>query len=209
MEMFRAFLSAGKSTIARGAARSTVRNSARASRMSIRWASTTPAYDELMKSLRDDLKHNIRMKADPLEKNVIRSILTEVKNMEIDSRDQLQDEFKLYDLLNEMIKDRRHSAEVYMKEGSPDRFKQVGLNEIREADYLVQYLERLPVATEKQVDDRVKQLANTLKNEDLLTNKQSLFKKVPWKTIQSDWNASKSAVTKSVNRVYEELVGKK
>ncbi|VEU24161.1 DEKNAAC105429 [Brettanomyces naardenensis] len=166
---------------------------------------STPAYEELMKSLRADLKHNIRMRADPLEKNVIRSILTEVKNMEIAARGEGQDEFKLYDLLNKMIKDRKNSAEVYMKEGSPDRFKQVGLNELREADFLVKYLKELPVASDEAVEEKVRGLAETLQKEGLLTDKKSLFQRVPWKLIKSDWNAPKSSVNRAIDKVYGEL----
>lgn len=173
----------------------------------VRFASTktTPAYDNMMHSLRADLKHSIRMKNDPLEKNVIKSILTEVKNMEIDSRGQVQDEFKLYDLFSKMIKERQHTADVYLKEGSPDRFKQVGMNEIREAHFLKKYVDRLPLASDKEVDAHVTAIAETLKADGKLNSKQDLFKNIPWKLIKSDWNTSKSAVSESIARVFDEV----
>jgi len=166
---------------------------------------STAAYDEIMRSLRSDLKQSIRMKADPLEKNVIRSILTEVKNMEIASRGELHDEFKLADLFSKMIKERKASAAEYMKEGSPDRFQQVGLNELREANFLAAYLQRLPVASDKEVDEYVTKLAETLKTEGELNSKQDLFKKIPWKIVKDQWHASRSSISKSVDRVFEEV----
>ena len=166
---------------------------------------STTAYDEVMKVLRSDLKQSIRMEADPLEKNVIRSILTEVKNMEIATRGELHDEFQLADLLDKMIKERNASAAEYMKEGSPDRFQQVGLNELREADFLTSYLKRLPVASDKEVDEHVTKLAETLKSEGELNSKEDLFKKIPWKTVKGQWHASRSSISKSVERVFKEV----
>ncbi|ODV82840.1 hypothetical protein CANARDRAFT_108078 [[Candida] arabinofermentans NRRL YB-2248] len=167
---------------------------------------STAAYDEAIKLIRQDLKTNIRLKSDNLEKNVIRSILTEVKNLEISNKQNKEsNEFQLYDLLNSMINQRLKTSEIYLKEGSPDRFKQVGLNELREIKYIEKYLNSLPCSTIKEIDLKVLEIANTLKKDGLLNDSKSLFSRIPWKTIQSDWKASKDMVSSSVNRIYNEL----
>ncbi|GME87817.1 carbon-nitrogen ligase activity, with glutamine as amido-N-donor protein [[Candida] boidinii] len=165
---------------------------------------SSAAWDEAIAAVRQDLKTNIRSRADPLEKNVIRSILTEVKNFEVSHPEQTNDEFHLYDLLNKMIKQRKETAAEYMKEGSPDRFQQVGLNELREVPYLKKYLESLPVASPDQVDAKVEAIAKALKEQDQLTIK-TLFSRIPWGTISSEWQASRSSVTESVNRIFAKL----
>ncbi|GMF62523.1 unnamed protein product [[Candida] boidinii] len=91
-----------------------------------------------------------------------------------------------------------------MKEGSPDRFQQVGLNELREIPFLKKYLESLPVASPAQVDAKVEAIAKALKEQDQLTIK-TLFSRIPWGTISSEWQASRSSVTESVNRVFAKL----
>lgn len=165
---------------------------------------STSAYDELMKTLRNDLKKNIRLKADPLEKNVIRSILTEVKNMEIANRDVVQDEFQLHDLLTKMVKDREHSASVYMKEGSPDRFQQMGVNELREANFLGQYVDQLPLTPQSDVNAKVRDIVDILDKQGPIKSKQEIYKQIPWSKIQTEWKASKSQVNSAVDTVYIE-----
>ncbi|ODV95933.1 hypothetical protein PACTADRAFT_49363 [Pachysolen tannophilus NRRL Y-2460] len=160
---------------------------------------STAGYTEAIAKIRDDLKLNFRLKADVIEKNVIRSILTEVKNLEINNHNKgTNTEYQLYDLFAKMIKERKDSAAEYMKKGNPDRFHQLGLNELRECDYIEKYLNILNLASDEEVDANVKKNYEKIKVQDI-------YKNIPMKSIEKDWNCSKSQVKESVNRVLNEL----
>ncbi|GME96229.1 unnamed protein product [Ambrosiozyma monospora] len=173
----------------------------------IRLQSTAPttAYDEIIQSIRQDLKLNIRKRADPLEKNVIRSILTEVKNMEIESQNKPKDEFALYDLVSKMIKQRKATAEEYFKEGSPDKFHQIGLNELREVEFLEKYLTKMPVASQEEVEAKVLGIAEALQKDGLLNTEADLFKRIPWGAIKVEWKASRASTSAAVKSVFKKL----
>ncbi|CDK28274.1 unnamed protein product [Kuraishia capsulata CBS 1993] len=133
-------------------------------------------------------------------------MLTEIKNKEIDTPTKVHDEFDLYELFAKMIKQRQESAKEYMKVGNPDRFHQVGLNELREVDYIKKYIDALPVATDAEIDARVEKAAKLALEEGAKLEKISdLMAKIPWKSINSDWRASKTAVSASVQRVFKDL----
>ncbi|ODV93026.1 hypothetical protein PACTADRAFT_5436, partial [Pachysolen tannophilus NRRL Y-2460] len=141
-------------------------------------------------------------------KNVIRSILTEVKNLEINNHNKgTNTEYQLYDLFAKMIKERKDSAAEYMKKGNPDRFHQLGLNELRECDYIEKYLNILNLASDEEVDANVKKIVQDLKaqSKDEKIKVQDIYKNIPMKSIEKDWNCSKSQVKESVNRVLNEL----
>ncbi|KAG7855189.1 hypothetical protein KL919_004956 [Ogataea angusta] len=165
----------------------------------------TAAYDSAIQALRQDLKTSIRMKADVFERNVIKSILTEVKNLEVANAGKDQDEFQLYDLLAKMVNQRKKTAEEYLKEGAPDRFQQMGLNELREIPYIEKYMRELPVASESEIEARVEAIAKELQKDEGLSSPKALFGKIPWKTIQEDWHASRAAVSAVIPKVYEKL----
>ncbi|ANZ73423.1 BA75_00798T0 [Komagataella pastoris] len=168
----------------------------------VRFGSSS-AYDEALASIRNDLKLNFRFKADVLEKNVIRSILAETKNLEIDNKDKDLDEFKLYDLLSKMIKQRQDSAAIYLKEGSPDRFRQTGWNELREVDYITKYLEALPVASAEEIEAKVEPIVQSvLEEEGELKSPKEIFSRIPWKVVNQEWQASEGAVKNCVLRLY-------
>lgn len=166
-------------------------------RQSIRYNSSTagPLYDNFLNTLRTDLKSCIRNKAPPVEKTTVRGIMSEMKNLEIENHGSLVDEFKIYDHLNKLVKQRRETANEYLKPDQPERFKELAEKELTEAKIIEQYLTKLPVATQDEIKAK---LLDLMKAENI-TDKRKLFPKIPWNKINSEWKASKGAVSTAIN----------
>lgn len=103
-----------------------------------------------------------------------------------------------------MIKQRKDSAEHYLREGSPDKYNQLGYNELRECDYLQKYVDQLPLAKPEEVDAKVKDIVEKISEGQPLKNPQMVFAKIPWKSINQDWQASQGMVKESVMRVFKQ-----
>ncbi|KAH3666974.1 hypothetical protein OGAPHI_003424 [Ogataea philodendri] len=164
---------------------------------------STAAYETVIKSVRQDLKNNIKAKADVLERNVIKSILVEVKNFEVNNPGKTKDEFQLHDLLTKLANQRRKTAQEYLKDGTSKRSKEMGEKELSEIPYIEKYLKELPVASEAEIEAKVEEIANELIKEGPLDNPKKLFGKIPWNLIQSEWKASRSSVTSVIPKVLE------
>jgi uncharacterized protein YqeY len=173
------------------------------SRLAIRYNSTTasstagPIYDSFLTTLRNDLKLSIRNKAPSLEKTTLRSVLSEMKNLEIENHGSIVDEFKIYDHLNKLVKQRNETADEFLKPNQPERFKELAQKELDEAIIIKKYLNDLPVATEDEIKSKVEQL---MKSENI-TDKRKLFSKIPWNKINQEWKASRGAVSDVINNL--------
>lgn len=160
-------------------------------------SSAGPVYDGFLGSLRADLKTCIRTKAPALEKTTVRGILSEMKNLEIENHGSVVDEFKIYDHLNKLVKQRKETASEYLKPDQPERFKELAQKELDEAKIINKYLTALPVASE---DEIVAKLTELMKTENI-TDKRKLFQKIPWGKISKEWRASKGAVSNAINNL--------
>lgn len=156
-----------------------------------------PLYDGFLNSLRTDLKACIRNKLPPIEKTTVRGILSEMKNLEIENHGSIVDEFKIYDHLNKLVKQRKETANEYLKPDQPERFKELAEKELSEAKIIEKYLNSLPVATEDEIKTKLREL---MKSENI-TDKRKLFPKIPWAKINTEWRASKGAVSNAINNL--------
>lgn len=154
-------------------------------------------YDGLLVSLRNDLKASIRNKAPAIEKTTIRGIMSEMKNLEIDNHGTAVDEFKIFDHLNKLVKQRKETAKEYLKPDQPERFKELAEKELDEAKIISKYLGGLPVATEDEIKSKLEQLMEA----ENITDKRKLFAKIPWNKINQEWKASRGAVSDVINKL--------
>lgn len=171
------------------------------SRVGIRYNSTVSTagklYDDLLVTLRNDLKASIRNKQPPVVKTTVRSIMSEMKNLEIENHGSAIDEFKIYDHLNKLVKQRKETAAQYLRPDQPERFKEMADAELEEAKIIAKYLTELPVATEEEVTAKVVEL---MKAENI-TDKRKLFPKIPWNKINTEWRASRALVSDVINKL--------
>lgn len=171
------------------------------SRIAVRFNSTAsaagPIYDGFLTTLRNDLKLSIRNKAPALEKTTLRGILSEMKNLEIENHGSVVDEFKIFDHLNKLVKQRNDTANEYLKPDQPERFKELAEKELSEARVISKYLTALPVASVEEIKAKVEEL---MKSENI-TDKRKVFAKIPWNKINAEWKASRGAVSDVVNKL--------
>ncbi|KAG0675882.1 Altered inheritance of mitochondria protein 41 mitochondrial [Pichia californica] len=156
-----------------------------------------PLYDGFLVTLRNDLKACIRNKSPAVEKTTVRGIMSEMKNLEIENHGSIVDEFKIYDHLNKLIRQRNETAAEYLKPDQPERFKELAEKEIDEAKIISKYLNALPVASEEEIKLK---LVDLMKSEGI-TDKKKLFPKIPWAKINTEWKASKGAVSNAINKL--------
>lgn len=171
------------------------------SRIAIRFNSTAssagPIYDGFLTTLRNDLKLSIRNKAPAIEKTTLRCVLSEMKNLEIENHGSVVDEFKIFDHLNKLVKQRNETANEYLKPDQPERFKELAEKELNEAKLISKYLAALPVATE----DEIKAKVEALMKAENITDKRKIFAKIPWNKINAEWKASRGAVSEAINKL--------
>lgn len=158
-------------------------------------ASAASAFD-LSAVLRADLKTAMRNKAPMAERTLIRGLLSELKNLDIDNKGA-SDKFQIWQHLNKLSNQRESSASEYLKPGQPDRFKEMADNELAEAKIIKLYMDQLPVASKESIKQKVQALvdANGLQGKD----KKEIFKVVPWAKVQDEWNASRSMISEVIN----------
>lgn len=152
------------------------------------------AYEELMATLRNDLKASIRNK-DALQKTTVRNIMSEMKNLEIENHGSIVDKFKIFDKLNKLIKQRNDTIAEYLKPNQPERFQKLAEKEQFEADFIHSYLAKVPVASKSEIQAKIQSLMEA----EGVSDPKRIFSKIPWAKINEEWNASKSAVTDAVN----------
>ncbi|AWU75862.1 uncharacterized protein C5L36_0B10980 [Pichia kudriavzevii] len=174
----------------------------RAATVGIRFNSSTVSsagalYDGFLVKLRDDLKTCIRSKAPPIKKTTVRGIMSEMKNLEIENHGSVVDEFKIYDHLNKLVKQRKETANEYLKPDQPERFKELAQKELDEAAIISKYLLDLPVATEEEIKAKVQALMAS----ENITDKRQVFSKIPWGKINKEWRASRGAVSDVINKL--------
>lgn len=161
-------------------------------------ASTAGAtYDSVLVALRNDLKACIRNKLPAIEKNTIRGVMSEMKNLEIENHGSAIDEFKIFDHLNKLIKQRNETAAEYLKPEQPERFKELAQKELDEAAIISKYIKALPVASEEEIKAKVVALMEA----EGITDKKRIFSKIPWGKINAEWKASRGAVSDVINKL--------
>lgn len=160
----------------------------------------TPAYNALLKSIKVDLKQAMIAKQN-VEKNTIRSILSTIKNNEIDGG--VQTEFELSKVLNKMIKQRVVSAQEYKQQNRED-LAQV---ETQELDIIRKYVLSLPVASDEEVNEKVKEFLENLKKQDEKIHIGAIFKQIN-DDLATLWGAAPSVIKAKIPQYYKEIFQK-
>ncbi|SMN20233.1 similar to Saccharomyces cerevisiae YOR215C AIM41 Putative protein of unknown function [Maudiozyma saulgeensis] len=161
-------------------------------RQSLRFNSTE-AYTAAITNLKKDLKTSMINKND-LEKNTIKGLLSEIKNMEIDNKGNHNDEFLLFDTYSKLIHQRHDSIENYLANNRED----MANKEKQEVEIIKKYQNLLPVATQEEIDEKVIELLRFIKKEEPNLQLKQVFGKVNWKTTSEQWKASPKSIRSSI-----------
>lgn len=161
----------------------------------------TKAYNEMLQTMKGDLKKAMMAK-DNMQKNTIRSVLSTVKNNEIDGAEQ--NEFEMARVLNKMIKQRIESARIFSEQNRPDLVEA----EEKEASAIRKYILDLPVASEDDIRGKLLGKLEEIKSsqgDDVHVG--AIFKQITKETAQS-WGASPSVVKAMVPALYKQVFQK-
>lgn len=160
----------------------------------------TPAYNELLRSIKVDLKQAMIAKQN-VEKNTIRAILSTIKNNEIDGG--FQTEFELSKVLNKMIKQRIDSANEYNSQNRAD----LADVESKEGDIIRKYVLALPVASDEEINDKVVKFLTDLKAQDPNTHIGAVFKQIN-DDLAVSWGAAASVIKAKIPAYYKQIFQK-
>ena len=175
-------------------------NAGRFSR-SVRFNSTE-AYTSAIASLKKDLKTSMHEK-NALQKNVIKGLLSEIKNAEIDNKTKHNDEFGLFDTYSKLIHQREDSIKNYLLNKREDMAE----TEKKEIEIIKKYQESLPVATREEIDAKVAELLKFMKEADSSIQLKDVFGKVNWKATPTQWNASSKSIRSSIVAQFKSIFG--
>lgn len=104
----------------------------------------------MLEKLRMDLKDAMRNK-DKLKIRVIRSLISDIRKIEIDSQKNLSDE-EILDVLSKAVKSRNQSIELFVKGGR----KELAENEMNEVEIIETYLpQKLNNSEIEEIIDRL------------------------------------------------------
>lgn len=168
-------------------------------RGSVRLASTE-SYNAALAGLKKDLKQAMIAK-DDLRKTTIRSLLSSIKNKEIDSKSKTLDEFTLSDLFGKLMNQRKDSIEQFLENKREDLVAKEQL----EMEVIDKYIKVLPVASKAETDSKVLQLLKHLKEKEPNLQLKQIFSKVDWKNVTSEWKASSNAVRASIVQQFKNV----
>lgn len=167
---------------------------------SVRRFQATPAYANLLKSLKVDLKQAMISKNN-LEKTTIRAILSTVKNNEIDGG--AQTEFELSKVLGKMAKQRADSAQEFQQQNRSD----LAEVEIQESDFIKKYISSLPVASDAEIKEKLTNFLNDIKANDANAHVGAIFKQIN-DDLASSWGAAPSVIKAMVPQLYKDIFKK-
>ncbi|EEQ36972.1 hypothetical protein CLUG_01095 [Clavispora lusitaniae ATCC 42720] len=167
---------------------------------SLRRFQATPAYGALLSSLKVDLKKAMIAKNN-MEKTTIRSILSTIKNNEIDGG--AQTEFELSKVLGKMVKQRVDSAREFQQQKRDD----LAEIESKESEIIKKYVESLPVASDEEIKEKLTHFLNEIKANDANTHVGAIFKQIN-DDLASSWGAAPSVIKSMVPSLYKDIFKK-
>lgn len=132
---------------------------------------------------------------------------SELKNYQIDSKGDENNEFAIFKVINKMIKTRASAAAEYAELKRQDLVDK----EQSQVRYLQEYLSQVPVATEEKIDELVTALLNKIKAElkegEALPAAAAILKQLDLNALEKEWKASTKDIRKSLFTVYKKLFG--
>ncbi|QLQ81474.1 hypothetical protein HG537_0F02350 [Torulaspora globosa] len=162
------------------------------SRVPARFASNT-AYTAALATLKKDLKQAMISK-DDVRKTTIRSVLSTIKNKEIDTKGQELNEFSLAEIYSKLINQRTDSIDEFLRNGRED----LATRERQELAIIQNYLHELPVASKEEIDTKVAELLKNLQETTPNLQLKQVFGKIDWKKLPIEWKASSNTIKSSI-----------
>lgn len=166
---------------------------------SVRYGSSE-SYNAALTGLKKDLKKAMMAK-DDMRKTTIRNLLSAIKNKEIDSKGKPLDEFLLFDLYSKLINQRKDSIKEFLE----NKRNELVAKEEQEMVIIEDYVKALPVASKEEIDGKVLQFLQDLKDKESNMQMKQVFGKIDWKTINSEWKASPAAVKSSLVQQFKKV----
>ncbi|CAI2027649.1 hypothetical protein SEUBUCD646_0H02520 [Saccharomyces eubayanus] len=163
---------------------------------------SSPAYTAAVSLLKGDLKKAMIAK-DEMKKTAIRSMLSAIKNKEIDLKGKSSDEYSLYDMYSKLISQRKDSINEFIANKRDDL---VG-KEQDEMNVIKKYMEQLPVSSELETDQNVKNLLDALKEKagDKKVQIKELMGQIDWKSLPTEFKTSPTTIKNSIVKQFKEI----
>ncbi|SCV03213.1 LAMI_0H06348g1_1 [Lachancea mirantina] len=160
----------------------------------------TAAYDSSIAHLKADLKKAMQAK-DDASKTTIRSVLSSVKNSEIDAKGKTLDEFALADLYTRLLNQRKESINHFLQNNRED----LAQRERFETQVIEKYLRALPIASREEIDTKVFSLLQDLKLQTPDMQLKQIFGKIDWQSMPSEWKASAATIRSSIAAQFKKV----
>lgn len=126
----------------------------------------------------------------------MRSVISEVKNRNISDPGSVGSNLKFVGMVRSMIATREKSMEEYKAANRNDLVEK----EAAEVDILKKYAGLVPVASDADIDAKVKAVVDALPEADR-KSMNKIMGKIPWNEVESSWNSTRNSVAGSVKRV--------
>ncbi|CCK68005.1 Aim41p KNAG_0A03180 [Huiozyma naganishii CBS 8797] len=162
----------------------------------LRYNSTV--VDLTVAGLKTDLKQAMINK-DDVRKTTIRGILSSIKNKTIDAKDHSIDEFGIFDLYSKMITQRVESIDSYTKNSRDD----LAEREKQELQILQDYQNKLPVASQDEVNEKVLDVLKASRDDDSNLELKQVFGKFDWGKLPKQWRTSPNTIRSSIVSQYK------
>lgn len=173
-------------------------------RHTVRFASTA-SEPPVMKQIRESLKDAMRTK-DTARKDVIRAVMSTVNNANLESEGAVNSDIKFYDTIQSMIKKRGKAIEEYQ---AGDR-KDLVEKEQQAIEILNSLASKVEISSEEEIESRVRSLAESHGIDPYLgSSTHQIMQKIPWKTIETDWKASRRSVVDCIKKLTDHNAGSK
>lgn len=127
---------------------------------------------------------------------MLRSVISEVKNRNISEPGSVGSDLKFVGLVRSMIATRNKSIEEYKAANRIDLVDK----EAAEIEILKKYSSLVPVASDADIDAKVKAVVDSLPEADR-KSMNKIMGKIPWGEVESSWNSTRNSVAGSVKRV--------
>ncbi|KAL3233635.1 Altered inheritance of mitochondria protein 41, mitochondrial [Nakaseomyces bracarensis] len=150
-------------------------------------------YSTLMTTLKQDMK-DAMVKKDQLRKTAIKSIMSTIKNSEIDMKNKELDAFALHDAFTKMVQQRTDSVKDYVANKRQD----LADKENQEIEVISKYLKDIPVASKEDIEKKVVEFLEELKKSEPDLQLKQIFSKFDWDKITNEWKASQKAIRAAI-----------
>lgn len=157
----------------------------------LRFVSTEPP---IMHTIRSELKEAM-LQNNVVVKNVMRAILADIKNANINKTGSADSNLKIHSLITSLISKRERSLEAYLAGNRKD----LADVEKAEIDILCGLSKKITIATEDEIDQKVKELLNRSGIDSHGATFGNVMKLLP--DVEKEWNTTRKQAAAAVKRI--------